>query len=59
MKTTMTAVLVMMLAVFSVGCAKEEGPMEKMGKQMDEAVEKAEDTAEEVADDVRKATEGN
>ena len=59
MKTAMIAVLVTMLTVFSVGCAKEEGPMEKMGKQMDEAVEKAEDTAEEVADDSREAAEGN
>ncbi len=41
LKTAMIAVLVTMLTVFSVGCAKEEGPMEKMGKQMDEAVEKA------------------
>ncbi len=59
MKTTITAVLVIMLAVFSVGCAKDEGPMEKMGKQMDEAVEKAEDSAEKMAEDVREATEGN
>ncbi len=57
MKKSITAVLVAMLAMFSVGCAKEEGPMEKMGKQVDEAVEKVEDTAEEVADDVREAAE--
>ncbi len=59
MKTQIAAVLVIMLAMFSVGCAKEEGPMEKMGKQMDEVVEKAEDTAEEMADDVREAAEDN
>ena len=59
MKTQIAAVLVIMLAMFSVGCAKEEGPMEKMGKQMDEVVEKAEDTAEEMAVDVREAAEDN
>ena len=59
MKTQIAAVLVIMLAMFSVGCAKEEGPMEKMGKQMDEVVEKAEDTAEEMADDVQEAAEDN
>ncbi|MEP5566499.1 MAG: hypothetical protein ABJN62_01570 [Halioglobus sp.] len=58
MKITMIAMLTIVLGVFTVGCAKEEGPMEKMGKQVDEAVDKAEDAAEDVADDVKEATEG-
>ena len=31
------------------GCAKEEGPMEKMGKSLDEAAESVSDAAEEAA----------
>lgn len=50
--------LALVLGVFAVGCAKEEGPMEKMGKQVDQAVEDAEDAAEDIADDVKDATEG-
>lgn len=37
------------------GCAKEEGPMEKMGKSVDEAAEKAEKAAEDLSDDVKDA----
>lgn len=58
MRVITTAILALVLGVFNVGCAKEEGAMEKMGKQVDQAVEDAEDAAEDVADDVKKATEG-
>ncbi|MEP4485441.1 MAG: hypothetical protein ABJ013_07425 [Halioglobus sp.] len=58
MKAITIAALALVLGVFTVGCAKEEGTMEKMGKQVDQAVEDAEDAAEDVADDVKDATEG-
>ena len=53
-KTLFMAVL--MASVFSVtGCAKEEGPLEKAGKSMDNAAESVEDSAESAMDDVKKA----
>ena len=41
----------------TVGCAKEEGTMEKVGKSLDEAADSAEDAAEEAADKIKEATE--
>jgi len=58
MKVFMIAVLAVVLGGFTVGCAKEKGPMEKMGEQVDQAVEDAEDAAEDIADDVKDAAEG-
>lgn len=48
---TLFTVLTLSLA----GCAKEKGPMEKMGESMDDAAESIGDKAEEVADDVKDA----
>ncbi len=39
------------------GCAKEEGPMEKMGKSLDEAAESVSDAAEEAAEEVKDAVD--
>ncbi|MCB1701044.1 MAG: hypothetical protein H6985_04400 [Pseudomonadales bacterium] len=39
------------------GCAKEEGPMEKMGKSLDNAAESVGESAEDAADSVKKAVE--
>ena len=50
----------LMAATFTValaGCAKEEGPMEKMGKSVDEAAGSIEKSAEEAADSVKEAVE--
>jgi len=58
MRAITIAMLALVLGVFTVGCAKEDGPMEKMGKQVDQAVEDAEDAAEDIADDVKDATKG-
>lgn len=44
-------------ALVLVGCAKEEGPMEKMGKKMDDAAEEVGKSAEEAADAVKEAVE--
>ena len=55
MKTWIALVGIMTLSL--LGCAKEEGPMEKMGKQIDEAAESVEKSAEEAAEKVREATE--
>jgi len=54
MKTLVIAALA--ATVLSItGCAKEEGPMEKAGKNLDKAAQNVEDSAGAVADDVKKA----
>lgn len=60
-----TLVALCMIGVFftaAAGCQKEEGPLEKAGKKMDESLEKAKDKAgdiekevEKKADDVKKS----
>ncbi len=45
------------LTVAMAGCAKEEGPMEKMGKDLDEAAQSVEESAEEAAESVKEAVE--
>ena len=57
MKLAVTTLFTISLALFATGCAKEEGPMEKMGKDLDKAVENAQETAEDVADDMKEAVE--
>ena len=44
------------MAVLS-SCAKEEGPMEEMGKSIDEAASDVGDAAEDAADEVKEAVE--
>ena len=41
------------------GCAREEGPMEKAGKSMDEAASKMQEPAGEAKEEVKQAVEGN
>ena len=45
------------LTIAITGCAKEEGPMEKMGKSLDDAAHSVEKSAEEAADSVKEAVE--
>ena len=45
------------LTVAMTGCAKEEGPMEKMGKGLDDAAESVEESAEDAAESVKEAVE--
>jgi len=45
------------LTLTMVGCAKEEGPMEKMGKSLDETAENVKDAAEDAADATEDAAE--
>ena len=45
------------LTLTVAGCAKEEGPMEKMGKSLDEAADSVSEAAEEAAEDVKDAVE--
>ena len=49
----------MMGAFFTAaaGCQKEEGPLEKAGKKMDESLEKAKDKAEDIEKKVEKKAE--
>lgn len=49
--------LVTTLTLAMSGCAKEEGPMEKMGKSIDDAAESVEESAEEAADSIKEAVE--
>ena len=41
------------------GCQKQEGPVERAGKEVDKAVEKAGDQIEKVGDDIQDATKGD
>jgi len=46
------------LTVAMTGCAKkEEGPMEKMGKGLDDAAQSVEESAEDAAESVKEAVE--
>ncbi len=42
--------------LFLTACQDEQGPAEKAGKEIDEAVEKAGDKVEEAGDEVEEAT---
>jgi predicted small secreted protein len=53
------ASLVVATSMNLAGCAKEEGPMEKAGKSMDETASKMQDTAEEAKEDVKEAIDYN
>ncbi len=55
-KTALLAIAATLTVAIS-GCAKEEGPMEKMGKGLDEAAQSVEESAEEAADSVKEAVE--
>ena len=51
MKVKPALIMIMMvLAAAVVGCESSEGPAEKAGKQIDQAVEKAGDTINEAVD---------
>jgi len=59
MKLWKKAVVVLCLLALTIpvfGCS-EEGPMEKAGKKMDQAVEDASDTAHDAADKAKKMFE--
>lgn len=45
------------LTLAMTGCAKEEGPMEKAGKSLDNAAQSVEESAEEAADSVKEAVD--
>lgn len=49
--------LLVSLTLTLIGCAKEEGPMEKMGKSLDETAENVKDAAEDAAENVEEAIE--
>ena len=56
MKTRLALLALFTASMLTLGgCAKEEGPMEKMGKSVDEAAEKAEKAAEDISDDLKDA----
>lgn len=59
MKSTSLMVVAAMAALVSIaGCQKEEGPLEKAGKKLDNAAGEIGDTAEETAKKVEKAVKG-
>ncbi|GAB4388091.1 MAG: hypothetical protein Kow0025_05260 [Thermodesulfovibrionales bacterium] len=45
------------MLVLSLGACKKEGPAERAGKKIDEAVQKAEEDAREAAEEVEKEIE--
>lgn len=49
--------LALAMAFSLAACKKEEGPMEKMGKAMDEAAHDAEDAMKDAGDAVKDAAE--
>jgi hypothetical protein len=58
------AFLLMSVAILSVGlattgCQENEGPMEDLGEEVDDAVDDAGDAIEDAADEVEDATDGN
>ena len=56
---TRTLALLLIAASLSLAACKEEGPMEKAGKKMDEMAEDAEKAAKEAAEEVEEAVEGD
>ena len=54
-KTIGTALIVGVLSMSISACQKEEGPMERAGKDVDQAVEKAGEKMEEVGDSIQDA----
>lgn len=61
LKMFVVVCVALVFAIFVSGCAKEEGPMEKAGKKIDQAVEtakeKVDDTAKEVKEGADKTKE--
>lgn len=53
-KSLLICVFAAFALTVAVGCQKQEGPMEKAGKQVDKAVEKAGDKIDEAADKLKK-----
>lgn len=58
-KTTSTALLMTALLVALPGCMKEEGPAEKLGKNLDSAAESAGDQVEKAGEAIQDAAEGD
>ncbi len=56
-KSLSSLVLVLSILAGASGCQKEEGPAEKAGKKMDEAIEQAGQKLEEAGDKIKEATE--
>ncbi len=56
MSRTRVSLMLMVLASALLAACENEGPMEKAGEKIDEAVEKAGEQVEEAADKVKDAT---
>lgn len=52
---TLLVAALLALATLLVGCQKEEGPMEKMGKKLDHATEEVKGKSHSMSDDVKDA----
>jgi hypothetical protein len=52
-----TIALLIALAAALSACQKDEGPMEKMGKKMDEAADEVQEAADDVGDEIEEAAE--
>lgn len=56
MNKTLVSTIVMALLLGPLAACEQEGPMEKLGENIDEAVEEAGEGIEEAADKVKDAT---
>jgi hypothetical protein len=56
---TASSILALASTVLLAGCPKEEGPLEKAGKQLDDAAEGIGDAAQDAAKEVEKVVEGD
>ncbi len=58
-KAISTALLVGLLGVSMAACQKQEGPVERAGKEVDQAVEKAGQKIEQAGDSIQNAAQGD
>jgi hypothetical protein len=59
MKTLGAVVVIGVLIAALPGCEKKEGPAEKAGKSLDNAVEKTGDQMKKTGEDIKDATKGD
>lgn len=62
LRSTLTTTFVLLLTVALtalplVGCAEEQGPMEEMGEDLDEAVDDVQDAVEDAGDEIQDAAD--
>ena len=59
LKAIGAALLIGIFMATTSGCQKQEGPVERAGKQVDKAVEKVGENVEKAGDNIQDAAKGN